>query len=192
MAKTKRLAFAPRRDALVYVGIDPSITATGIIVLRAGQTAIDYQDTIVTPSSANLFERICHIDARVHEVLKQYCSPGLVAIETPFVGRAGGDTSHMLSALAFRLRALMYPGDYLNVTPSQLKKFTTGRGGAQKDVMLKTVWRRWNYDTDDNNRADAYALARVAQAWCEGPHTQYEADALQTIADGHAKSIWSK
>ena len=54
------------------------------------------------------------------------------------------------------------------VAPSGLKKFATGKGNARKDAIMLAVYRRWRYDCDgDDNRADAYVLARmVLAAYC--------------------------
>lgn len=53
---------------------------------------------------------------------------------------------------------------YVEVPPTQVKKFVTGKGGAPKDVMLKEVLKRWNFDTNDDNVADAYSLMQIGRA----------------------------
>lgn len=52
----------------------------------------------------------------------------------------------------------------LMIAPSTLKKFVTGKGNADKNVMLKEIYRRYHVDVDDDNMADAFALARLGQA----------------------------
>jgi len=44
------------------------------------------------------------------------------------------------------------------VAPATLKKFTTGKGNASKDQMLAAAIRRWAFEGDDNNAADAWML----------------------------------
>ena len=44
------------------------------------------------------------------------------------------------------------------VAPATLKKFTTGKGNASKDQMLAAAIRRWEFEGEDNNAADAYML----------------------------------
>ena len=53
---------------------------------------------------------------------------------------------------------------YIEVPPTQVKKFITGKGGAQKDIVLKEVFKRYGADFDDNNIADAFALAQLGRA----------------------------
>lgn len=54
------------------------------------------------------------------------------------------------------------------VAPSTLKKFITGNGHADKNLILKAVLQKWGLDVDDDNEADAYGLARMAAAIVTG------------------------
>lgn len=46
------------------------------------------------------------------------------------------------------------------VTPGEVKKFVTGKGNAKKELIIKEVYKRYGFDTDINDIADAYAIAR--------------------------------
>lgn len=50
------------------------------------------------------------------------------------------------------------------VAPNLLKKFVTGSGSASKAEMLLWVYKRWGVSTKNDNDADAYGLARIAEA----------------------------
>jgi Holliday junction resolvasome RuvABC endonuclease subunit len=52
------------------------------------------------------------------------------------------------------------------VAPLALKKFVTGRGSgsADKAVMRSSIYARWGVDIDQDDQADAYALAQVARS----------------------------
>lgn len=60
------------------------------------------------------------------------------------------------------------PGDYgypTIVAPSALKKFATGKGtGVKKNQILLAVYRKWDVEFTDDNAADSYVLAKVAEA----------------------------
>jgi crossover junction endodeoxyribonuclease RuvC len=43
-----------------------------------------------------------------------------------------------------------------------LKKYATGKGTAKKQEMLLQMYKRWGVEFNDDNAADAYALARLA------------------------------
>ena len=48
------------------------------------------------------------------------------------------------------------------IPPSTLKKYATGKGTSKKQEMLLQIYKRWNVEFNDDNAADAYALARLA------------------------------
>jgi crossover junction endodeoxyribonuclease RuvC len=43
-----------------------------------------------------------------------------------------------------------------------LKKYAAGKGNAKKQEMLLQIYKRWGLEFNDDNAADAYALARLA------------------------------
>jgi crossover junction endodeoxyribonuclease RuvC len=71
------------------------------------------------------------------------------------------------------------------VAPLQLKKFVTGKTTAKKDDMKLHVYKRWGFETSDDNVADAYGLARLAQALCEGGdgHTGAQREVLSALGN---------
>lgn len=60
---------------------------------------------------------------------------------------------------------------WIEVAPSSLKKFTTGKGNASKDEMVWAVNELWDIGTRDDNIADAYALSRLGRAFFDGEAT---------------------
>ena len=50
----------------------------------------------------------------------------------------------------------------LQVPPTTLKKYATGKGTAKKQEMLLQIYKRWGVEFNDDNAADAYALGRLA------------------------------
>ena len=50
----------------------------------------------------------------------------------------------------------------LQVPPMTLKKYATGKGTSKKQEMLLQIYKRWGVEFNDDNAADAYALARLA------------------------------
>ena len=51
--------------------------------------------------------------------------------------------------------------DMYEFNPQELKKFVAGKAGVSKDVILKEVFKRWGFDTNVNDVADAYGLGRL-------------------------------
>jgi len=50
----------------------------------------------------------------------------------------------------------------LQIPPMTLKKYASGKGTAKKQEMLLQIYKRWGVEFNDDNAADAYALARLA------------------------------
>jgi len=75
------------------------------------------------------------------------------------------------------------------ISPSALKKFATGKGNVPKDVVIKEVYKRWKFDTNDNNIADAFVLAKMGQCLAKGENIglpQFQHDTLvKVIEDPH-------
>jgi crossover junction endodeoxyribonuclease RuvC len=74
------------------------------------------------------------------------------------------------------------------VTPSQLKKFVTGKGNADKSVVMKEVYKRFSIDTDDDNTADAVVLGHIGMTLISAYQTtnQDQASIIADIRKRHA------
>jgi Holliday junction resolvasome RuvABC endonuclease subunit len=48
--------------------------------------------------------------------------------------------------------------EYASYTPSEIKKFSTGKGNADKDAMVSSARLRWGMQSFDDNEADALAI----------------------------------
>ncbi|MEV7902204.1 hypothetical protein [Streptomyces anulatus] len=69
------------------------------------------------------------------------------------------------------------------VSPSTVKKFVTGSGQADKDKMMLAVFMRWKYEASNHDAADAYTLARIADALAtpEPPELKFQQEVLAVI-----------
>lgn len=82
----------------------------------------------------------------------------LIAYEQPFVMRSGA-AAEIVLGFATRVQEFCarYAIEHTAVNGMRLKKWTTGRGNADKAAMLEAVTRRWRR-VEDHNEADAVAL----------------------------------
>lgn len=144
-----------------FVGLDLSLTATGLIVLDNKKKIIEQK--IISTSSKNSCE------SRINEIIENISfisnivSLGGFNIE----GLSFASSGHSILELAglhYSVRHFFYKNNisFNIVPPTSLKKFVSGKGNVKKEVMLKEVYKRWNVDFNDNNLADAYGLARMA------------------------------
>ena len=133
--------------APIIIGVDLSLTATGI-ALAAGGT------TIRTDAAHPIESRLQAIRNRVSELAAH---AELVVIED-FVTRspAASTLGMMHGIVRVRLREDGHP--FVLVPPATLKKYVTGKGNAKKDDMRMAIYQRFGLDFSDNNQADAFGL----------------------------------
>lgn len=86
-------------------------------------------------------------------------APQLVVIEG--YAYAKGNSAHQIGELGGVLRlALLDLGvSYIEVAPSKLKKFVTGKGNAPKDAMMIEAFKRFKVDVPTSDECDAATLA---------------------------------
>ena len=164
---TKQPVTAPTdgEPRITSIGIDPSLTATGVVVLTDGRVAREYV-LETTPEEGSLPERL-HIQRE--RIIKIVCSAldsaqeVVVALEAQIWMGAGGHTAQQSAALqAFYQVALWeikWPAlHYLSVNVAQVKKYV---GAQHKNQVLLQVFKRWGREYKDDNVADAYVLAQI-------------------------------
>lgn len=145
------------------VGLDLSLTATGVAPSRFPQLRIAY--TITTKL------RGCERLAYIRDEVMRPCSPvevwdpdwrmvaPLVVIEDYAFSRAAAH-SHQLGELGGVVRLALHEAGvpFVCVVPSSLKKYATGKGNANKGEMLAAAIRRLGYEGASDNEADALWL----------------------------------
>lgn len=143
------------------MGLDPS-SKTGFVVLcDDGDVAV--VGTLSHPPEPDRFNRYMHYAREVSELVDAY-GVDLVVIEGySFAGKFNNAFQYELGAsLRYRMHWDEIP--YVEVPPTSLKKFVTGKGNAKKDLMLLGVYKMWDFDTESDNEADAYGLAQFGRA----------------------------
>lgn len=157
-----------------FIGIDPSLTGTGIVCLNK-EGEIVGQELIKTTNKLEIEDRLELINDRIQDLMDDeyqirytdgYKHNVIVYIEGLSFG-AKGDAIMQLAGLHYYLRIQLRNKsrsdlNYEIIPPTTLKKFITGKGNAKKELMLLQVYKRWGVEFTDNNMADAYSLARMA------------------------------
>lgn len=140
------------------VGLDCA-TCTGMALVGDDE---DRGKTIKIPKERG-FLRLQLIANDVAKTLEVW-NPAFVAIEDyAYVRNVGAFVTlvEVGTAIRMTLRALGVP--WVEVPPTVLKKWTTGKGNATKEQMAQWVKERWGYESPSHDIVDAYALAQMAQ-----------------------------
>ncbi|GIF08704.1 crossover junction endodeoxyribonuclease RuvC [Actinoplanes siamensis] len=149
---------------LKVIGLDLSLTGTGIAATHTGQGEPRLWCSTRTPARRPTLTKIDH--HRLHEAVSLVmgaarCRPDVVAIEEPILVDKGNTTlrlTELHGAVKHWLWARSIP--YIDVHLTKVKTFATGNGGAKKDAvlasMIATYGRLVHIGTDDE--ADALSL----------------------------------
>lgn len=153
------------------VGIDPSLTGTGIAIITDGQVALH---TLTSKGAAGdtLAQRRLRI-SRLRRAIEGVIYPGvdLLVIEAPAFSRTAGHM-HDRSGLWWMLvdTALSSYVPVAEVTPTTRARYATGKGNASKDAVLLAVARRYPHiEVGNNNEADALVLGAMGARWLGQP-----------------------
>lgn len=74
--------------------------------------------------------------------------------------------SHQLGELGGLCRASLYERGYeiRNINVMHVKQFATGNHMAKKELVLQQVLKRWGFEAQVNDEADAFVLAHIGLA----------------------------
>lgn len=156
------------KDYAAVVGVDASISKTGLAIYRKGSEILPIHIRTVDTKergqdhlsrAERMYESAGAINSRVP-------FNSLVLLEGPAYG-AKGSSFHDLAGHWWNVftRLAMGWSDVLVVTPGQLKKFATGSGSANKETVMLAAVRRWpDLKITGNDTADAAVLMQMGRA----------------------------
>ena len=177
---------------MTIVGIDPSVTQTGVVAGRVGDplewTLVDTrpkrgQQKVAEPGRMSMIcEQVADFVDRTRPLIVD--RPLLLVIEDYIGARGYGLVNIGLHWLLRATVADAWSTETLVVAPATLKLFATGKGNADKGTVGACVQKRWGEclprEPTDEHVLDALALWELGRCWAErgeGDWTQYQRDA---------------
>jgi len=157
---TLAAADGPAAGQLRVLGLDLSLTSTGAARFASGPLA-DGPETFLVRSAKKGVARIDAQAAAIGQAVRDY-DPDLVTVEGPgYYSAAQGAYWHENAGLWWAVvRGLWRTRrPYAVVPPSVLKKYATGKGGADKTAMVVAAVRRFGLEEISADEADALWLA---------------------------------
>lgn len=161
-----------------FCGLDLS-TKTGLVILDE-QGEVELAEEIVAKSKVDP-ERMLEIWKRIKNYLNYETDK--IIIEG-FAYNAKGQAVDFQFGLGWLIRSKLYESgvDYLDVTPSQLKKFATNVGNIKKENMILPIYKKWGFEHDSDNVRDALVLARIGWSmYNQESLLKYEQEVLRNI-----------
>jgi crossover junction endodeoxyribonuclease RuvC len=157
---------------LKIVGIDPSLTGTGIAILPS-------HDIYTIKSKQRGAKRLIEIRDAIQKIITD---ASLVVIENYAYCRA--NQAHQIGELGGIIRVLLAESGvkWITVAPAQLKKFATGKGNTKKEHILQQVYKRWGVECRTSDEADAFTLAKIGQALVQGVElTKFQEEVIKKL-----------
>lgn len=162
---------------MLFFGIDPSLTGTGLSVIDED----GFHDTIMYGTKNKIRvnkkdieiiieERLIKIKDRMMEFLASHnisSNDDVIYIEDLAYSKHSASATK-LAGLHYFLRVHLYETDFQFkiIKPTTLKKFVLGKKnkkGTKKQQMLLHIYKRWSQEFNNDNMADAFALAQYAR-----------------------------
>lgn len=80
--------------------------------------------------------------------------------------------------------------NYIEIAPTQLKKFASGKGNTKKDELAVHIFKRWGFEHPSDNVRDAFVLAQIAftmQGHIAVQLTKAQSEVIQAIKNPEPK-----
>ncbi len=146
-----------------FLGLDVALANSGLCLLNKDSEII-ISEVLKTKKDDIIEERIKQICEFVHNIILGY-SIQSIYLEGLSYGSTGQSFSEMCG-VHYCLRCMIYEDFDLNklsiITPSQLKKFITGKGNCKKDLILLNVYKKFGIEFENSDLADSYVLAKMS------------------------------
>jgi len=178
-------------EKIAFIGIDRSLTSSGIAIVNKGKLIeqIEYktksyeEDRLISIGSKVL--QVCwHYKEKKYNVLicmenYSYNSRGHVFQ----LGELGGVIKTFIAMKGY---------NFLDIEPTVLKKYITGKGNSPKDLIPMHVNKKFNIVPVGGDAADAIGCAMLGfHAFNDkkncGKYTQVEKDVFETFLQGKKK-----
>jgi len=151
-------------DREYYVGIDPSLSATGLVMINERGEIVE-QRLINT----ELENYLC-IEQRLLDIMSSIIflngvmKLSYVYIEDlPYLSKGGAIFER--AGLLYLITTFLFQNNipYKLIKPTTLKKWSTGSGRADKADMMNEALTKYGIEFTDDNLCDAFFLSQMAR-----------------------------
>ncbi len=173
---------------MTFMGIDQSLTGSGVAVFKDGEEFYHLISTSKTQNTKSptidYTRRLIEMTGEIRKLVKLY-KPDYIAMEGMSFG-ARGAAIFDLGGLSHLLRVMFFEEDvkFIIIPPTVVKKYFTGKGNSDKMAMITEAMNRKanipffktikKVKVFDDNVTDAYAIASFIQDYIGGKCVDYE------------------
>jgi crossover junction endodeoxyribonuclease RuvC len=166
------------------IAIDPSLTSTGVVVLRNSEVlAKAVIETDPTKGAQAEMKRLNFIIDRIFELVAKWHDKEMIGVmEAPAFSYSNQGTNALIGLnYLIRDRFLDWKITLIIAAPTTLKKYASGKGNAKKDQMRLSAYKRWSFEDRDDNIIDAYCLARLAETYLTQCGTKEQLETVNKV-----------
>lgn len=142
------------------MGIDQSLTGTGLCILEEGKIVLSR----LIASKKKGVERIIEIKNEIIKTINEF-APDYIAIEKyNFSPRRA--MAFELGELAGVIKVTLAElgKKFIVIHTGHIKRYATGRGNAEKALVLLHVYKKFGVEFNNDNLADAYVIAKILES----------------------------
>lgn len=161
-----------KEDQAYIIGIDASLTATGVYACGMHPAIIDYYYEINSDATQRDFYRVQAIYDELIDDLQNLEHPIRMVVIEDYgpIGRFSGKLTQRAELCGlikqYVLRELQIP--YVTMPPKSLKNAATGNGNSGKEAMINQVYQSYGILMNSDNTADACHLANIGYSLHSG------------------------
>lgn len=146
------------------IGLDPSLRKFGMCTITGeGAVHLRHWGTDIEGTLRMRVSRLRRMAVPAVEACKAQ-KPILVLIEGPAFGSKGSGIVERYMARGVLLEKLEgFPDNIVEVPPTSLKKFATGKGTGDKAAVVSSLTARYGQSFEVDDEADAFALAKIGE-----------------------------
>jgi crossover junction endodeoxyribonuclease RuvC len=165
----------------IYLGIDASLTCTGLALLNKKELV-----TWNLKPKVKGVERLAYFNIELMALFMDNDNIDLVCVE----GYAHGKQfrAHQIGELGgvIRLKLHNFAVPFVEIPPKSLKKFVTGAGTGEKSDIKLHLYKRWGFTIEQEDEADAAGCALAAMYLTQGSDglTKQQKESLEKISHG--------
>jgi Holliday junction resolvasome RuvABC endonuclease subunit len=154
-------------NAYTVVGIDQSLTGTGLAIIHNDKTIMAPEAPRFSTTKIKPTVRGVHRLMYIEEVVNRWIPPSADLCVMEGYAFAAHGQAFGLGECGGTIKRCVHLKDkrLIVVAPGTLKKYVTGSGAAKKNVMLLHAFKKFGTSFEEDDECDAYCLARLGMEY---------------------------